>query len=107
MGIEGVHQLHDCRDARVEVPAALEVVADALDGLVKFALDRACLWRERSCEQRLCGGVCGAWGISHHKAVDAAEEPLDAFDAGILPVEIAVGRSGEEAIETRGIGAVA
>ncbi len=33
-----VHQFHDGRDAGVEVPAALEVVAHALDGLVELAL---------------------------------------------------------------------
>ena len=32
---------------------------------------------------------------------------MNAFDAGILPVEIAVGRRGEQAVEARGVGAVA
>ena len=31
---------------------------------------------------------------------------MNAFNASILPIEVAVGRSGKQAIETRGIGAV-
>ena len=44
-----VHQFHDGRDAGIEVPASLEIMADALDGLVQFALNRASLWRQRHC----------------------------------------------------------
>ena len=39
--VEVVDQFHDRGDGRVEVPASLEVVAYALDGLVKLALDFA------------------------------------------------------------------
>ncbi len=31
---------------------------------------------------------------------------MDAFDAGVLPVEVAVGWSGEEAVEARGVSAI-
>src|SRR5580704_12743588 len=37
-GIKLVHQFHDCGDRSVKVPASLEVVTNALDGLVKLAL---------------------------------------------------------------------
>src|SRR5215469_461861 len=55
--------------------------------------------RGRGCNQRLSA-------ISHEKPVYAAQESLNAFNAGVLPVEIAVGRSGEQAIQACGIGTV-
>src|SRR5246127_5458353 len=86
------------------MPAALELVGDALDGLMELALNLA-----RFRRQLLCYGLppfrsvgpC----IAHHVAVDAAEEALDALDASVLPVEVAIGRRGEEAVEAGGLGA--
>ena len=44
--VQNVYQLHDRRDAGVEVPAPLEIVADAFDGLMQFTLDGACVRRQ-------------------------------------------------------------
>src|ERR1700677_159447 len=41
------------------------------------------------------------------KAIDAAQEFSNAFDPRILPIEIPIRRSGEKAVETRGVGAIA
>src|SRR5208282_6561293 len=96
----------DGRDAGVEVPAALKVVADALDGLVEFALDLTRLRREGCCGWRLGLRPRSRRGISCHETIDSAQESLDAFDAGVLPVEVAIGRSGEEAVEACGVRAI-
>ena len=73
-GVKFVHQLHDGCDAGVEVPAALEIVADALDGLVQFALDFARFRRQRRCEH--VSRRAGALRIAGNESVDAAQEAL-------------------------------
>src|ERR1700683_1315974 len=105
--VELVHKFHDGGDASIEVPAALKIVANALDGLVKFALDLACRWRKGRCrrQRRRTRSRGGARGISYYEAVHAAQESLDALDAGVLPVHVAVGRDGEQDVQARGIGA--
>ena len=50
-------------------------------------------------------GACGAYLVV--EAIDAAEEAADAGDAFFLPLEVAVGRRGEERVHARGVGAVA
>ena len=45
--------------------------------------------------------------IAHHEPIHAPQESLNAFHARILPVEIAVGRRGEQAVQARRVGAVA
>ena len=45
--------------------------------------------------------------IAHNEAIHAPQKSLNAFDARILPVEIAIGRRGEQAVQARRIGAVA
>src|SRR6185437_3293382 len=45
--------------------------------------------------------------MAHDKSVYASQEALDAFDAGILPVEIAIRWGRKQAIEARGIGSIA
>ena len=103
-----VHQFHDRRDAGIEVPTALEIVADALDGLVELALNWRADRRERHRRQRLYrlrSRRCRAFLVT--QTVDLAQKSLNACDARILPVEIAVGRRGEQAVKARGIGAVA
>ena len=88
------------------MPASLEIVADALDGLVEFALKwralRAKVFRTPAGLRARCRR-----SVAHEEPVDAAEKTLDAFDPGFLPVQVAIGRRSEQAIEARGIGTVA
>ena len=103
--VKRVHQFHDGGDAGVEVPAALQVVGHTLDGLVKLALDLARAAGERDVAVRRF--LQTAAEFLTNEAVDPAQESVDAFDAGILPVQVAVRRRGEQAVQARGIGAVA
>ena len=89
------------------MPAPLKIVADAFDGLVHLALDgarrgrqRRCLWHRRRWRSR-------SSGVAHHKSVHAPQKSLNAFHARILPVEIAVGRRGEQTVEARRVGSIA
>src|SRR5208282_179653 len=79
-GVERVHEFHDRRNAGVEVPASLEVVAHALDGLVQLALNRSRLGRERRCEQRLYGCFFRVRAMPYHETVDPSQESLNSFD---------------------------
>ena len=88
------------------MPAALKVIAYALDGLVEFALNLPCLWRERRAGQ-VSANAFLARTFRSDKTINPAQESLNAFDARILPVEIAVRWSGEQAVEARGVGAIA
>src|ERR1700691_5613994 len=81
------------------MPASLEVVADTLYGLVKLALKTP----RRAGHRRRQRSV----PILLEESVHPSQETLNAFNAGILPIEIAVGRSGEQAVEARSVGAVA
>ena len=45
--------------------------------------------------------------VAHDKTIDPPEESLDALDAGVLPIEVAVRGSGEQHVETCAVGAVA
>src|SRR5437899_9731529 len=45
--------------------------------------------------------------ISDEEAIDASEKSLDAFNAGILPVEIAIRGRSEEAVQACCVGSVA
>ena len=60
----------------------------------------------RSAQDDPTGGFVARWYVAGYVAVDAGEEAADAFDAGVLPVEIAVGRRGEERVHAGGVGAV-
>src|SRR5581483_657879 len=96
---------HNCGDRRIEVPSSLEIIAHTLNGLVKLALDLPRLGRQphplrRRRRSRLC---CGR--IPHHKPIHTPEEALNTFDPRILPIEIAIRRRGEQAVEARGISA--
>src|SRR5260370_23069651 len=42
-------------------------------------------------------------GITYHEPVSAAQEAEHAFHAGVLPVEFAVRRGGEQGVHARGI----
>ena len=44
--INFIDQFHDRGDAGIEMPASLEIVTHALDGLVQFALDGSCFRRQ-------------------------------------------------------------
>src|SRR5438034_181057 len=88
------------------MPTALKVIAHAFDGLVELALNAARFGRQ----------ISGHWfapvrmfglGMPRDKSIYSPQEPLDAFDPFILPVQIAIRRRGKQAVETRGIGAVA
>src|SRR5438552_8711162 len=104
--VQYVHQLHDGRDTGVEMPASLEVVADAFDGLVQLALDGTCCGRQlrgyRSAPIRMTG-----LRVAHDTTIDPPEESLDALDAGVLPIEVAFRGSREQHVETCADGAVA
>jgi hypothetical protein len=104
--VQHVHQFHDGGDAGVEVPAPLEVVADTLYGLVQLALDGARRRRQLG-GNRLAPVGMFRLRIAYEEAVHAPQKSLNAFDAGVLPVEVTVGRGGEQAVEAGGIGAVA
>src|SRR5271168_1692736 len=84
--IQHIHQLHDRRDAGIEVPAPLKVIAYAFDGLVELALDLPCLWRERRRRQRLYGCTLRAASVSGDETIHFAQKSLYASDAGVLPV---------------------
>src|SRR4051812_17402964 len=88
------------------MPAALEIITDALDGLVEFAVDRARFRRQlrwnRLARIRMIG-----MRIPHEEAIHASEKSLDAFNTAVLPIEIAIGRRGEQTVQARGVGAVA
>ena len=88
------------------MPAALEIVGDALYGLVKLALETARRVGE-GLRLRFARGGLLRFRVLLDEAVDAAQKSLNAFDAGILPVEVAVGWGGEEAVKAGGVGAVA
>src|SRR2546428_8204943 len=88
------------------MPAALEVFRNLSDGLVQLAQHLLRLRREivpgifrrvASMDDR---GV-------HNEPVHSPEKALNAFNSGVLPVEIAVGRCRKQAVETRGISAKA
>src|ERR1700722_17569463 len=88
------------------MPAPLKIVGYALDSLVKLSLKASRrvvqlrrYWLVPVRAFRIC--------MVLNKAVHTPEESLNAFDAGILPIKIAIGRGGEEAVKTRGVGAVA
>ena len=121
--VELVHQLHDRGDRGVEVPASAEVFSNAADGLVELALhfagsgwqrsrligrkrpvDRAL--RRRFTPDNTLAALCARRHIARDVAIDARQKAADAFDAGVLPVEIAIGRRGEERVHARGIGAI-
>src|SRR3984957_16314850 len=87
------------------MPAPLEVIGYALDRLVEFALQSP----RRSAD--LCGHgstpINVTWpGMLLEEAPYATQKSLNTFDARVLPVEIAVGRCGEEAVEAGSVGAV-
>ncbi len=79
------------------MPAALEVVGDTLDRLMKLALDGASVPARQFCSNRatLPGRIIAESSIFRHEPIHAPEEALNAFDARILPIQIAVGRRGE------------
>src|ERR1022692_660988 len=88
------------------MPASLKVVGHALDGLVKLALNATC--GRIQLRGKRFSPVWVFWlCIVLHEAKHSAQESLDAFYAGILPVQVTVGGSGEQAVETGGVGAVA
>src|SRR5437879_640346 len=95
--VKHVDQLHDTRDARIEVPAGFEVLRDLRECLVQLA------------ENLLVGGargqVIGPPGIACGEAVDAAEESVDALGALLPPVNLFLRRRGEEDEHTRRVGA--
>src|SRR5215471_18812454 len=100
-----VDELHDRRHGGVEMPASLEIVEDALDGLVQLALDGTRLGREGGAGYRFA--LSTDVGITHNKAVGSAEEAMYTLDAILLPIELAVRRGGKERIDPGGVGAEA
>src|SRR5438045_8912978 len=88
------------------MPAALEVFRNLSDGLVQLAQHLLRLRRE------IVSGILRRVapmddrGV-HNEPVHSPEKALNAFNSGVLPVEIAVGRCCKQAVETRGISATA
>src|SRR3954465_8132740 len=104
--ISVVYKLHNRRNARVEVPASLEAVANALNRLVKLALKAA----------RRIAQTLGYWGvplgilrvrIRFHVPVNLAQETINAGNPLVLPIEFAVGRRREQGVHAGGGAAVA
>src|SRR5581483_4667436 len=93
-------------NAGVEVPAALKIVRHPLDRLVKFALNGTSLGREIG---RDWVSPCRVFGMSvtREETEHASQKSLNAFDTGLLPIEIAVGRCSEQTVHARGVGAEA
>src|SRR5581483_1934246 len=88
------------------MPAALKVVGDTFDGLVKLALDGASCGRKVYWDWLLPRWVVGM-SVARNEPIHTSQEALNALNAGLLPIEIAVGRSREEAVHAGGIGAEA
>src|SRR5205823_2512471 len=91
-----VGQLHDGGDAGVEVPTALEIVTNPLDGLMQLALYLAGPRRQWGCGLRLRHAIETAGGVAGNKPIDAAQEALDTFDPLVLPVKFPIRRGGEQ-----------
>ena len=83
----------------------------------KSSLTRLMVWCSLRWMARACRRQFGRHGlrhvgmiwlrIAHNEPVHASQESLNAFNPRILPVEIAIGRRGEQAVQARGVGAVA
>src|SRR6266851_2536123 len=77
--IHGVEQFHDRGDASVEVPAPLEVVGNALDGLVKLTLQPAGFWRQLG-RHGLSPVRVLRLRVAHDVAIDASQKTLYTFN---------------------------
>ncbi len=100
VAVELIHKLHDGADGRVEAEPAARILADLLDRRVEEIV-------ERLVRRRLHGEVLRRVLVFLRHLVDqavhAVQEPVAALHAGIRPVELPVGRRGEQDEEPRGI----
>ncbi len=99
---------HDGRNRSIKVPATAKVLCNFADSLMKGA-------KEANRFRTLSGSVfrdglpvfclreCGVFG---GETVDAGEEAADTSDTIFLPIEVAVGRRGEESVHAGGVGTV-
>src|SRR5436309_12126449 len=88
------------------MPATLEVFRNLSDGLVQLAQHLLRLRREIVTGIFRRVASMDDRGV-HNEPVHSPEKALYAFNPAILPVQIAVGRCGKQAVETRGISAKA
>src|SRR5947208_7436806 len=88
------------------MPATLEVFRNLSDGLVQLAQHLLRLRREIVTGIFRRVASMDDRGV-HNEPVHSPEKALNAFNSGVLPVEIAVGRCSKQAVETRGISAKA
>src|SRR5437667_3337188 len=86
------------------MPAALEVFRNLSDGLVQLAQHLLRLRREIVTGIFRRVASMDDRGV-HNEPVHSPEKALNAFNSGVLPVEIAVGRCCKQAVETRRISA--
>src|SRR5262249_34395987 len=101
--IELVDELHDGRHRGIEMPASMEVFRNALDSLVEFTLNLAGSGGKLA--RRGSGRSSRALSVALYEPVGTVQEAEDAFHAGILPIELAVRRGGEQGVHTCSIGA--
>ena len=102
VGDERVRELHEARDGGVELALVADVLRDAVERAVYDALHVA-LFLERYVLHRYALGRGGLEPVEAalDETPDAAEESVRAFDAALGPVEVLLGRRGEEDEEAR------
>ena len=86
------------------MPAAIKVAGDLTNRLVQLAVELAS--HTGTCRRALARHAARAVSVFHYEAVNARQEAAHALDAGFLPVEISVRRSGEERVHARAVRAV-
>ena len=104
-GVEGVDELHDGRDGRVEHEAVAHILRDLADRHVQDAAQFLLVLRERRDIVVRPAGLDRLLEVAED-APDAVEEAVRAFDALVAPLEVAVDRCGEQDEEAGRVGAV-
>ena len=100
--VEGVDELHHRADGGIEVEVALDVGGDARDRLVDDPAEGSARLRERARPGR--PGRADLLAMRVDEAPEAVEEARGAFHPALRPLEVPLGRSGEEREESRRVG---